>query len=55
MDIENTYSINSIIINWETVTAPFNPVFFKLSIIKSFEIFTKYDKYGFIFEYFTLH
>ena len=48
MDITNIASINSIIINRKTFTTPFNPVFFMLSIVKSFEILPRNITHGFI-------
>ena len=37
MDIKNIVSINSIKITEKNFTTPFNPVFFILFIVKSFE------------------
>ena len=36
-------------------TTPFNPVFFMLTIVKSFEVLPKHNGYGFIFESFALN
>ena len=36
-------------------TTPFNPIFFKLLIVKSFEILPKHSAYSFILESFALN
>ena len=55
MNIQNIVSIKNIIIKLKTCVYPFNPVFFMLLILKSFEILPKHNGYGFIFESFALN
>ena len=43
MDIYNIVSINSIKINRKNFTAPFNPVFFMLLVVKYFEALPKHS------------
>ena len=53
MNINNITTINNIIINRKIVHVIFNPVFFILLAVKSFEIFPKHNGYGFISESFA--
>ena len=54
MNNDNITNINSIIINKKLYTYPFNPIFFKLLIAKSLEIFPTHSGYGFNLESFAL-